>query len=877
MGEWKASLKRLKDRVLRRGADQPVKSLNNEPYYPFDLSENFYIRYRCEACDSMTEAPKGDDAPYTECGDCGGTKLLMTRGLDWCLSHEQEFWRDFKTTNDIKVPKEARKWLVGQERPMARELLRTRRWIYKLKMKQDALRNTPIVKIKDLEHTLGKPVQDREMIELDKKTYRVHFLGDDKNALLELGNFMKENPGPYVLRISEPGLGKTLASKIIREEVEPLYKEAEIELTDVLTLKNPNDDQRPLAVQVPCHAVQGGGCLAPRIVQQAERGAIAEQKQKQQFIYSLLMILLIFGAGLMFTGLFIMGLYVMQVGFIAAWFQYSAGYLGYIVGGSTLLFVPLFILMIGNSRIFQTNRADMLETPFPIVQHDGKPKYVLDATITDDASLVGSIQWNAYGNTQGLTNPMYKRVIAGLVHRGHDQILDIDETKNLSHHGAVKMLSIMEDGESIIRNSGSGGGTEAPGILAIQTADKVPADFMLIANGNMDLIHDPNSILNVIKAFFDRFNYGDAIYFEKYIDANFANYLKIVQVVADETSRFRLHPMEKEGVQRVIEYMRERSENNKQLKIMFRAVIKVVLTGFEIAYGEKRTLTTGADIERAINEFIDSVPEQEQKEELKHRAPFKIVQSTGSAEGRVNGLAVSTDRSGSPVAGHTFPVVAVVLDADRENGGDGDFVVTGEVKEEASWVQDSIKTVRTVIRQLYGIDLKKHRYTHISYAQQKDVEGPSAGVAMTLAVMSRLGDPRIKDPSKRVPIPIRQDVAVTGTIELLPHPTDPLNVQVGAIGGVSYKIKGAADAGIKHVIIPQSNFDHTLTQQEYPAIVFGADSILGYFDLIRADQENIEAFIEAMETLKAPKAETSEEIDVWSAERAKQKAEAMKE
>ena len=258
MGEWRASLSRLMARVTRRDPKTAAKSLSNEPYYPFDLSENFYIRYRCKACDSMAEAPKGDDAPYTECGDCHGTELLVTRGLDWCLGHEQEFWRDFKTTDDIKVPKEARKWLVGQEGPMARELLRTRRWIYKLKMKQDALRNSPIVKIIDLEHTLGKSVQDREMIELDKKTYRVHYLGDDKNAILEPGNFMKENPGPYVLRISEPGLGKTLASKIIREEVEPMYKEAGIELTDVLTLMSIPEAGRSilyglaiLAVEVP--------------------------------------------------------------------------------------------------------------------------------------------------------------------------------------------------------------------------------------------------------------------------------------------------------------------------------------------------------------------------------------------------------------------------------------------------------------------------------------------------------------------------------------------------------------------------------------------------------------------------------------------------
>src|SRR5207249_1329801 len=171
--------------------------------------------------------------------------------------------------------------------------------------------------------------------------------------------------------------------------------------------------------------------------------------------------------------------------------------------------------------------------------------------------------------------------------------------------------------------------TEASGILAISTAAPVPADFMLVANGNMDMIHNPNSILNTIKAFFDRFNYGDAVYYEKYIDATFANQLKIIQVIADETSRFRLYPVEKEGCQRIIEYMRERSDNNKKYKIMFRAVIKVVLKSFEIALTEGRKLTTGEDVQNAIVKYCDTIPEQEQKELLRHTKPFKIIASEG--------------------------------------------------------------------------------------------------------------------------------------------------------------------------------------------------------------------------------------------------------
>lgn len=865
-------LARLLKRV-RRKEEESASPLRHEPYVKFDLSAEFYLRYRCKVCDLHADAE--DDDPYTEC-ECGSTDLWVTHGRRWALVHEKEFWDLLETTDDIRVPTRSRDWLVGQEKPMKRELMEISRWVYKKKKQQDVLRNAPVVKIADLEATLGRRPHDNSMVELDKKTYRVHFL-DDKLAILERGNFMKENPGPYVLRISEPGLGKTLASKILNEEAGDMYKENGIELTDVLTIENPADGQRPLVRQVPCHAVQGGGCLAHRIVKQAERGAIAEQKQKQQLIFTFLLLLIGFGGALVVTGLYIMALYVMVVGIASAWLDYLGAYLPYFGAGVPFLVFPLFILFIGNSFLMNTDRKDLLNTPYPIVQHDDKPKYLHDATVADSATLLGSIQWNAYGNTPGLTGPLHKRVIAGVVHRANDCIVNVDEIRNMQQHTAVEMLTVMEDGETPIRTrGGSGGGnTEASGILAISTANPVPADFMMICNGNMDMLSNPNSVLLQVKAFFDRFNYGDAVYYETHIDNTYANHLKIAQVVTDEISRFMLYPMEKGGIQRIIEYMRSQSDNNERLKMMFRSVIKVVLKSFEIALLGKDTLIRTEHVEEAIKNYCDTIPEQAQKELLVNRKPFKYIRSEGSEYGSINGLAVI---DGS--AGGAFPVVAQAFPIPSPRGpSEHNFVVTGTVKNEDSWVADSKQHVRGAILKMYGVDIMEHYKTFIAFAEQKDVEGPSAGCAMTLAVMSLLGDPRLpaphdgvcpKDEHKqghRKPVPLRQDVAVTGTVELIPTPNEPLNVRVGSIGGVSYKVQGAADAGCKYVVIPQQNFEHTLTQQKYPCVIFGADSVLGYFDLLRADQDSIGAL------LAMRKPSTKEDIEMWSAERSRKKGE----
>jgi len=65
----------------------------------------------------------------------------------------------------------------------------------------------------------------------------------------------------------------------------------------------------------------------------------------------------------------------------------------------------------------------------------------------------------------------------------------------------------------------------------------------------------------------------------------------------------------------------------------------------------------------------------------------------------------------------------------------------------------------------------------------EEIDGPSAGGLMAVGVAAAIrGDP------------VRADLAMTGTIEL--------DGSIGDVGGLLYKIKGAADAGIQTVLIP---------------------------------------------------------------------------
>jgi len=107
---------------------------------------------------------------------------------DYWLEHPEEFWREFKHTGEILVPKDFEKWLIGQERMKEEFFLNLEEWVRKMR---------------------------------DIQNLRDKGEADDKDFMRR---FLKERPGPYLLYIGEPGTGKSLLIKIANNKLKELYK-----------------------------------------------------------------------------------------------------------------------------------------------------------------------------------------------------------------------------------------------------------------------------------------------------------------------------------------------------------------------------------------------------------------------------------------------------------------------------------------------------------------------------------------------------------------------------------------------------------------------------------------------------------------------------
>lgn len=729
-----------------------------------------------------------------------GTETL-TRNVQGRTVKVRWNWGNFKTTEGFPVDDSMINWVIGQEQALNEGFLCLNEWVHKLK-------------------------------HLDQTQWYASWSKPEESKPSAKTTI---SPGPYLLLLGDPGTGKSLLGRALAEKLTQVYKENGIKLFDVLSWKNPTMPGQP---RISIHKAGEG-----KKIQQKEQ--LKELKRKFATKVGLKAVqILMLALGLFLLGL---GLYFM----VDAWQAWNSG--GVSIGGTSwqelysdnfsAYFVDRFINIVpltfipGGSLIFfsvfiwwftrlggLTNLrgvggAQQSDVPKLIVDNSSGNAPFVDATGHRSAQLFGSVAWDPF-QTGGLGTPEHQRVTAGDVHVASLGILYIDEIKNLDQEEAVTLLTVLEDGQLPItlRDRWHGGGTSA---MAVST-EPVPAITFLVGAGNFD------SIGQIHPALMDRiYGYGKVVRMNNDMPNTLENRRKYVQFIAQEVKRFNLIPFQRDACIEIVEEGRRRSNKRDALSTRFRPLISIIKTAATLAMNEGCKAVERRHVLEALNEHCKTIQKQLLEHEIHERGKLLEIKPEGVKLGQIHGLAVVHDPYSGEMTGNVLGVTAQLVkknELPRDQPLKGYYKVTGVAKGQ-SFISDSIVKVRSVILQKYGVDIAQDYLTHIDFAQSYGVDGPSAGVTMAILLCSLIEGK-----------PIRQDVAVTGEINLSVSGT----IQITAVGGIHEKIKAAEAWGFKKVVIPQKNYLHSVDARDYTIDLVPAATLDDYLKECLVEQHIIQ-------------------------------------
>jgi len=407
---------------------------------------------------------------------------------------------------------------------------------------------------------------------------------------------------------------------------------------------------------------------------------------------------------------------------------------------------------------------------------DTKTAPFRDATGAHAGALLGDVRHDPF-QSGGMETPSHDRVEAGAIHKANKGVLFIDEINTLDIRSQQHLMTAIQEGEFSIT-----GQSERSSGAMVQT-EPVPTDFVMIAAGNLDAMENMHPALRSrIKG------YGYEVYMEDTIEDTPEMRRKYVRFIAQEVAKDgRLPEFSADAIEEVILEAKRRS-GRKGLTLLFRNLGGLVRVAGDIARGEDAELTTREHVLQAKGRSR-SIEQQLADDFIERRKDYELQVSDGYVVGRVNGLAVMGEDSGS-----SCPVMAEVAPSQ----GPGEVIATGQLKEMA---QESVSNVSAIIKKFSDENISEMDI-HIQFVQagQQGVDGDSASITVATAVISALEN-----------VGVDQSLAMTGSLSV--------RGDVLPVGGVTHKIEAAAKAGCTRVIIPQANEQDVMIEDEYKDMI----------------------------------------------------------
>ena len=547
----------------------------------------------------------------------------------------------------------------------------------------------------------------------------------------------------HMILIGDPGTGKSM---LARAMVDFLPREP---LQDILAYPNTEDPNEPKIRVVP--AGKGKEIVA------AQKVEAAQKKETRTFVFiaiSLAIMAIVLYIVLTTHDLTALLLGILIVVFIYALARFSGGRPDSASGVAKLL-----------------------------VSHslDEKPPFI-DATGAHAGALLGDVKHDPF-QSGGLETPPHERVEVGAIHKANGGVLFLDEINLLKIESQHSLLTALQERKfSIVGQSERSAG-------AMVKTEPVPADFVLVAAGNVDSVQAMHPALRSrIRG------YGYELSVKTTMPDTTENRLKLVRFIAQEVAKDKKIPQfDRAAILEVIREAQRRSGRSGQLTLRLRELGGLVRVAGDIALSENASATmVHADHVVKAKRASRSLEQQIADRYIERRKEYRMFSTEGAAVGIVNGLAAINAQTGmSEFSGIVLPIVAEVTPAQTRDGGV--VVATGKLGEIA---KEAVQNVSALIKKYTGEDISRYDI-HIQFVGTSDgVEGDSASVSIATAVISALEG-----------MPVDQGVAMTGSLSV--------RGQVLPVGGVTAKVEAAADSGIRRVLIPEDNVEDLVLESRY--------------------------------------------------------------
>jgi Lon-like ATP-dependent protease len=400
-----------------------------------------------------------------------------------------------------------------------------------------------------------------------------------------------------------------------------------------------------------------------------------------------------------------------------------------------------------------------------------------DATGAHAGALLGDVRHDPF-QSGGMETPSHDRVEPGAIHKSNKGVLFIDEINTLDIRSQQHLMTAIQEGAFAIT-----GQSERSSGAMVQT-EPVPTDFIMIAAGNLDAMENMHPALRSrIKG------YGYEVYMDDTIEDDPEMRRKYARFVAQEVQKDgRLPAFRRDAIEEIILEARRRAGRKGHLTLKLRNLGGLVRVAGDIGRAADREVVTREEV-LAAKAQSRSIEQQLADDYIQRRKDYELSPEAGFKPGRVNGLAVMGDDSGI-----VMPVMAEIT---PKQGEGGRIIATGKLQEIAT---EAVQNVSAIIKKYSGENISEQDI-HIQFVQSHEgVEGDSASVTVATAVISALEQ-----------IGVDQSVAMTGSLSV--------RGDVLPVGGVTHKIEAAAKTGITTVIIPRSNMQDVMIEDEYDEMV----------------------------------------------------------